>query len=336
MKPSFRNQLRTAAATAGLLILTGCTGMATQSSMNMYGSETDEATQARVERLMRYCEKLSNSGDYRLAVGLCTRAHDIDPGNPLPLMLAADTYRKAGDLKNEALAYERILDARPNTIEAQYRLGKVQMDQGDNSAAIDTLTAALATEPGDTRILNTIAVIYDQTGQHDAAQAHYREALALEPENLSVASNLGLSLALSGRREEAIAVLNKVVENPEASEVSHYNLALAYASPEAAPDANDAQVDDDEQAYGLEPVEKMPLDQSSDLPIRGGKRGQLVHSAQRAEAAPLALVANSFAAMQGAEWDVVDQAGWGGQDENGEHVTWQHYTPGAAKHTGTN
>ena len=45
------------------------------------------------------------------------------------------------------------------------------------------------------------------------------------------------------------------------------------------------------------------------------------------------LVANSFAAMEGAEWDVVDQAGWGGRDDNGEHVTWQHYTPGAAKHS---
>lgn len=348
MKPSFKSQLRAAATVAALLVLSGCTGMATQSSMNIYGAETDEATKARVERLMRYCEKLSKSGDYKLAVGLCTRAHDIDPGNPLPLMLAADTYRKAGDLKNEALAYEKILDARPNTIEAQYRLGKVQMDQGDNASAIETLTAALANEPGDTRILNTIAVIYDQTGQHDAAQAHYREALVLEPENLSVASNLGLSLALSGQREEAIAVLNKVVANPEASQVSHYNLALAYASPAETPEPNDAQVDDNEQAFGLEPVERIPLDQSSDrpgdsqapyawmsVPTDGNKRGQLVHSGQQAKAGPTPLVANSFAAVaDSAEWDVVDQAGWGGRDKNGKHVTWQHYTPGAAKHTG--
>lgn len=349
MKSSFKNQLRSAAAATALLVLSGCTGMATQSSMNMYGPETDETTQARVDRLMRYCEKLSKSGDYNLAVGLCARAHDIDPSNPLPLMLAADTYRKAGDLKNEALAYEKILDVRPNTVEAQYRLGKVQMDLGDNAGAMETLSAALVNEPTDTRILNTIGVIYDQTGQHDAAQAHYREALATDPENLSVASNLGLSLALSGRRDEAINLLNKVVANPEAAPVSHYNLALAYASPEVEPDPNKAQLDDQDQGYGLKPVEATPLDQSSgleadDSPTPFGsmaltavdvdKRGQLVRSGQRAKAAPLPLIANSFAAIDSAEWDVPGQAGWRSQDDEGGHITWQHYTPGAAKDTG--
>ena len=340
MKPSLKNSLKSAAAATALLMLAGCAG--NQNAMNIYGPGTDANTQARVDRLMRYCEKLSKSGDYNLASGLCLRAHDIDPSNPLPLMLVADNFNKTGDFDKSAQAYSAVLENHPQLVEARYRLGKAQMDMGNTELAMETFMTALAEDPTDPRIHNALGVISDQRGQHEAAQFHYREALAADPTNLSIASNLGLSLALSGQRDEAIALLNKVVSDPNASEVSHHNLALAYASEAKPQEPHQAEADVESETFGVEPVELVPFDQSSDRPAgmpeaplaarqSDSLRGRLVNSAQVAKAPPTSLVGGGSESGEGV-WDVPEtgpqwETGQAVDSSNG-HVLWDHYTPG--------
>ncbi len=74
--------------------------------------------------------------------------------------------------------------------------------------------------------MNVNGVIKDQQGDHDTAQFYYREALALQPDNVSISNNLGLSLALSGKGDQAVAVLNDVVDAPDATATSRHNLPL--------------------------------------------------------------------------------------------------------------
>ncbi len=229
--------------------------MPSQNTMNLYGADTPEGQRSRVDRLVRYCERVSDSGDYSLAMGLCTRAHELDPTNPLPLAMLAANFKATGDNENAATAYQKILEIHPENADTYYLLSKHYMDMGDTDRAMSTLIAALEIAPNDPRFHNVIGVLHDKQGNHHMAQFHYREAMALDPTNNSVANNLGLSLALTGDRDEAIALLNRVVTDPDADQVSHHNLALAYASiakvetppqtPTAMSDNDTAAVDDE-------------------------------------------------------------------------------------------
>src|SRR5262249_37088501 len=85
---------------------------------------------------------------------------------------------------------------------------------------------------------------------HDLAQQDYRKGLALAPDQMSLRNNLGLSQALSGDYNGAIATLSDVAGRPGASARNRQNLALVYglagdndhASAVARTDLDDAAV----------------------------------------------------------------------------------------------
>ena len=201
MKSSSRKpNLRNAVAATTLLLLGACSTaqVAEEASMNIYGPETDEATRSRIDRLTKYCSKLSSGKNINLANGLCVRAHDLDPSNPLPLMILADNFQKVGENEKAIQSYRTILINHPANAEVSYRLGKLQASLGRDAEAMETLVAGLEHSPKEPRLLNVIGVLKDQEGDHSTAQFYYRESLTEDPNNVSVENNLGLSLALSG------------------------------------------------------------------------------------------------------------------------------------------
>src|SRR3546814_16350325 len=85
-------------------------------------------------------------------------------------------------------------------------LAAVQFDRATHSDAKDP------------RPYNALGILRDQAGEHEAAQAFYRSALERDPTNLSVRNNLGLSLALTGKRDEAIELMAELAVDPEAGQ----------------------------------------------------------------------------------------------------------------------
>ncbi len=61
------------------------------------------------------------------------------------------------------------------------------------------------------------------------AQDAYQQALILSPENPSILNNLALSLAISGRLPEGLAMLKDLVRRPGVSPQVRQNLALLHA-----------------------------------------------------------------------------------------------------------
>ena len=345
-----RSQLKAAVSVLALAALAGCTGLTPpqQNKLNVYGADTPQSQQARVDRLVRYCERIHDGGDHAMAIGLCTRAHELDPTNPLPLAMLAESFKAIGNDDAAMQTYKQIVELHPRNADAHYLLGKLYVDQGNEPQAMESFMAGLQADPTSVRLHNVVGVLADKRGRHDTAQYHYNEALAIEPRNLSVKSNLGLSLALSGQREEAIAVLNDVVKHPEASEISHHNLAVAYAMPEEAPE-------DTAVAPSVAPVEsveaqRLPQDSAPlveetvvaseagepplpDAPERLQKAAAKSEEAPRVprfdrpvseevavrvpytvqdDRAPVSLLDGAMAATEGAVWDVeeVDDAAW--------------------------
>jgi Tfp pilus assembly protein PilF len=209
-----------------MLALAGCGSQQSANTASLYGKDTDEDTRARVDRLVAYCQKIAKGGDVYLSAGMCARAHELDPTNPFPLMVMADNFEKFDQNGRAIQAYLAVLENHPKETEASYRLAKLQLEEGYDHEALQTVQVALA-------------------------QFYYREALALDPENVPISNNLGLSLALSGKGNEAVALLNDVVDSPDATVTSRHNLALAYAAAEAdaereAAEAAEMEVDDGE------------------------------------------------------------------------------------------
>jgi tetratricopeptide (TPR) repeat protein len=91
------------------------------------------------------------------------------------------------------------------------------------------LEAALLADGRDYRTLNAYGVVLDMTGRHAEAQARYRQGIELAPTYLPLRSNFGLSLAISGQPQEAIAQLAPLANSRGADGRVRQNLAFAYA-----------------------------------------------------------------------------------------------------------
>ena len=243
-----------AAAFAALLALAACGApQLAERSLNLHGAELDRETRDNVDRLTKYCAKLSAAGDLKTANGLCLRAHQLDPTNPLPIMLLAGNFERSGENDLALRSYQQVLVLHADNSEAIYRLAKLRLVMGQEQDAMNGLLAGLAHSPNAPRLLNIVGILHDLQGEHDAAQFYYREALVLGPENPYVNNNLGLSLALSGRPVEAVRLLERVIAQPMASETSKHNLDLAYEMVLLSPTdiaAQDAPGDGSSDAVG--------------------------------------------------------------------------------------
>src|SRR3546814_15896734 len=81
------------------------------------------------------------------------------------------------------------------------------MESGETDLASVHFDRALHSKPEDPRAYNALGILRHQAGEHAAAQILYRQALERDPANFSVRNNLGLSLALDGKRDGAIELL---------------------------------------------------------------------------------------------------------------------------------
>jgi Flp pilus assembly protein TadD len=69
----------------------------------------------------------------------------------------------------------------------------------------------------------------DMMGRHAEAQARYRQGIEIAPDFVALRSNYGLSLAISGQPQEAIAQLVPLIGSRGADGRVRQNLAFAYA-----------------------------------------------------------------------------------------------------------
>jgi Flp pilus assembly protein TadD len=100
---------------------------------------------------------------------------------------------------------------------------------GQPDLAERQLEAALLADGRDYRTLNAYGVVLDMMGRHAEAQAKYRQGIEVAPDYVPLRSNFGLSLAIAGQPQEAIAQLVPLASNRSADGRVRQNLAFAYA-----------------------------------------------------------------------------------------------------------
>lgn len=225
-----------------------------------------------VAAIMRVADQTRAKGDLLSAAGLYRRAHQLAPNRTEPLMRLGGLFNDTGKSDNAMSAYRRVLHLTPSDTEAMRGLGLALLHKGEVDKALVQFQAALELQE-DTRLYNALGVAHDMLEDHEIAQIYYRKGLILDPSYLSLSTNLGLSLALSGAYAESIDLLNGVARNPAASVKHRQVLALAYGlAGDVAAAARTNRIDLDETMVreNLRYYESLRAQSSSSAPSNDG------------------------------------------------------------------
>jgi Tetratricopeptide repeat len=117
---------------------------------------------------------------------------------------------------------------------AEYEKGKVLLSQERFAVAAQAFQAALFADGSSVKILNALAVSYDELGRYDLADHYYQSALALDPNNPQTANNLAASLAQRGAPDIAAKVLAGVQANYPGDKTIETNLKRAQTAANVA------------------------------------------------------------------------------------------------------
>lgn len=232
-----RRFLSSSAVTAALaaILLSGCAGDELTQSIRPSVADGELGPDGPFAAIMRVAESTAAAGDLAAAAGLYRRAHEMEPNRVEPLVKLGQTLSAMGSHEQAAEAFRTAIfqaesapsaTARPAP-EAAHGLGNALVSMNQPKAALTQYEYAIV-EREDPRTYGGIGVAYDMLGQHGAAQAYYRTGLETAPNNLNLLNNLGLSLAVTGKHDDAIDVLSRAVRQPDATSRTRLNLALAY------------------------------------------------------------------------------------------------------------
>ncbi len=228
-------------AVAGLLVLAACGGPVEREQ----GVLSEDSAS-----LLRVAENARQAGDPGAAIPLYRRAAQLSPESPVPWVALGETLNAMAAYGEADTAFREALILAPDDVPALVGHGTALTGLSQPHLALAKFRAALdlasrAEVPG---LHNAIGVAHDMLGNADAAQASYRTGLDLTRNDLALLSNLGLSLALSGKYRDAIATLERAVALPGAGVRHRQNLALAYGLAGQTEDAARlARTDLDEQ-----------------------------------------------------------------------------------------
>ena len=124
---------------------------------------------------------------------------------------------------------QRLAAKYPKDMQVLGAYGKALAEDGRLREAETILPEAHTPDQPNWSILSAQGVVEDQLGDHDQAQAYYRAALKIAPNQPEVLSNLGLSYALSRQLPLAEETMRLAAAQPGADTRVRQNLALVLA-----------------------------------------------------------------------------------------------------------
>lgn len=240
---------QTAIAVAITAALAGCAGGPFEGLLQPRATDHVKGApeSGKINSLVRVADATAAAGDMASAVQMYRNAHKLDPMNTMVTERLGEALLRIGEYDSAVEVFGKAVrgGGQPS---AHVGMAKALIALNQPQAAITHLEAALKISESP-RIYNALGVAFDLIGDHGAAQAYYRTGLDVSASNLSLQNNLGLSLSVSGRHDEAIRVLRKSAASPRAQARNRLNLALAYGmAGETEAAAETARIDLDEAA----------------------------------------------------------------------------------------
>jgi Flp pilus assembly protein TadD len=203
---------------AGLmLIMAACTGLDPHPKGDMYDASVQQADDAR------------RVGNFDAAIPLYGRALQANPKGIEAKLGLGQSFLSVGASSEAAAQFRDVLASREGNVVARRGLAAALINMGQPTLAEEQINLVLQSDSSDYRALNVLGVVLDMQGRHAEAQANYRRAIQLAPDYLAARSNYGLSVAITGPPQEAVAQLAPIATSRGSDARIRQNLAFAYA-----------------------------------------------------------------------------------------------------------
>ena len=141
----------------------------------------------------------AKSGDYRKAADLYRQACVAQPNDPAMAYQLALVLDNLGDLAGERAALEQAIQANPHFVLAQYQLGYMDFQAGDNAGAEQQFRLTVEEVPDNAQAWISLAAVLAAQSRFDEAQKALAHALKLDPDN---AAALDLSKKLTASQNQ--------------------------------------------------------------------------------------------------------------------------------------
>lgn len=157
-------------------------------------------------------------GDYGAAATCFEQALQRDRNNASLHFNLGEAYRYQGKFERAWDAYRRATAIEPNLLAAHVNCAEAAKAAADKAASEGAEAAARKWRRAAARELGIVGLIHTSGQQGQAAEAAYRDALALDPSNTEIEGHLGDLLQLQGRLSEAEAVYREaLIADPRAA-----------------------------------------------------------------------------------------------------------------------
>lgn len=151
-----------------------------------------------------------------------------DPHN-VPALINRGDVETAEQLYDEAAtSYATALQFDSESVPARMGLARVRLTS-DPAAAARLFQDLLRRDPHNALALNDLGIAQDLLGHHQDAQQAYRQAMSIDPAMVGARVNLALSLAMTGRADDAAPMLRPVADAPSAPRKFRHDMAAVLA-----------------------------------------------------------------------------------------------------------
>lgn len=199
-------------------------------SLLVAGCATDGPRDPDAASRMRVAAAAESQGQMDVALSMYAAAAARDPDNSrAQAQLAAALVRTGNHVQAEQVLAAAV-ERRPDDRALLIQLGRIRLRSGQAGQALSLFDRVLVADARNSDALDGRGVALDLMGRHPEAQESYRRAQVLAPNSIAIANNLGLSLLLDGRPDEARAVLEPLARRPDATDRVTANYAISLAA----------------------------------------------------------------------------------------------------------
>ena len=154
----------------------------------------------------------TREGKMSVAIENFQKALTVNPQHLLSLDNLGNAYRLQKRWDEARRVLERALASAPDDAEANYSLGMVFAQTGDNSAAYDHLQRALKARPDYPEALNNLGILYIVTHRRDDAVASFEKCIQVAPAFDQAYLNLARIYALENNPDRARDILSELLK----------------------------------------------------------------------------------------------------------------------------
>ena len=188
------------------------------------GAENTPQTDKK-SALKRIAENVKRSGDMQAAAQLEAQIIEMDQHDPQAFINLADSVKNYGSKADVLDILQEGEKLNPDNAELKIALAKLALEDSNPQKALAKLEQIKGEKSRD--YYNFKGVALDLQGEYKQAQKVYKQGLEDNQRDSLLLNNLALSKLLTRDFDQAISILQELVERNSGGKYAH-NLALAY------------------------------------------------------------------------------------------------------------